>query len=822
MTEEVRYRLRQQAAVAELGMRALTSKDMTRLMNEAAALGAMGLSVEYCKILELLPDEKGLLLRAGVGWKKGTVDRATVSAGKDSQAGYTLLSEEPVIVEDLRREKRFTGPPLLKEHGVISGLSVIIHGKERPFGVLGAHSRQARQFTTDDINFLQSIANILAAAIERRKTEEILHDTESRYRNIVENAIDGIFQTTPEGRFISVNPSMAKMFGYDSPEDMVQSVTNMAAHLYVDREQRKEILRLLNEREIVRGYEGRVRRKDGSVIWVSSNIRAVRDEEGNPLFYEGFTQDITGRKQVEEVFRNIAEGVSAVTGETFFRSLVEYLAKSLDVDFALVGELLEEDKVRTIAIYARGEFADNFEYDLEGSPCKDVMGNGICSYPAGVSDKFPQDEMLKQMGIESYIGTPLRDSAGHTLGIMIVMDGEPVENAELAESMLRIFAVRASAELERKRSEEELRLLQTLTMAIGQADDFNEAIEVTLKKVCEVTGWMIGEAWIPREDGAVLNSSVTWFGVTNGLKEFREQSKTFVFKPGEGLPGRVWLTRKPAWVKDVTEDDNFPRAEIAKKAGLKTGVSIPVLLNSEVIAILDFFIKEAREEEERFVELVSAAATQLGAVIDKKRADEKVRDSVRRLQSALSGVIGALASTVERRDPYTAGHQQRVSKLAAALAQEMGLPEERVEGLRMAGTLHDLGKIAVPAEILSKPGTISEFEFSIIKNHPQVAYEILKEIEFPWPIARIVLEHHERLDGSGYPQGLSDGEIMLEARIMAVADTVEAMASHRPYRPSLGMKAALEEIKKYKGKLYDADAVNACIHLCYEKDFKLD
>lgn len=821
MTDEVRYRLRQQAAVAELGQRALVSTDLDRLMGEATALAAMGLSVEFCKVLELLPDEKGLLLRAGVGWKQELVGKATVSAGEESHAGYTLLSKEPVIVEDLRSEKRFQGPPLLTEHGVASGISVIIHGKGKPYGVLGAHTRQKREFTSYDIHFLQAIANILSAAIERQKTEKALLEAQDKYRSIVENATDGIFQTTAEGHFISVNPSMIKIFGYESAEDMVNSVTDIAEQFNLKHRKQQQLIGMLDKKDVVRGFEVEVTRRDGARIWVSTNVRVVRDDEGKILHYEGFVQDITERKKVEEVFRNIAEGVSAATGEMFFRSLVEYLAKSLEVDFALVGELLEEDKVRTIAVYARGEFVENFEYDLEGTPCKEVIGNAMCSYPEGVREKFPQDEMLKQMGIESYIGTPLHDSAGHTLGIMIVMDGEPIDSAELAESMLRIFAIRAAAELERKRSEEELRLLQTLTMAIGEAEDFNAAIEVTLEKVCGVTGWMIGEAWIPREDGEILTSGSTWFGVMNGLKEFREQSKKFVFRPGEGLPGRVWLSRKPAWVKDVTKDDNFPRSAIAKKTGLKAGVSIPVLLDSEVIAVLDFFIKEAREEEERFIELVSAAATQLGAVIEKKRAEEKVRDSVRRLQSALSGVIGALASTVERRDPYTAGHQQRVAKLGAALAEEMGLPEESIEGLRMAGTLHDLGKIAVPAEILSKPGTISEYEFSIIKNHPQIGYEILKEIEFPWDIARIVREHHERIDGSGYPQGLSGEDIMLEARIMAVADTVEAMASHRPYRPSLGIKAALEEIQKYKGKLYDADAVDACIRLCYEKGYEL-
>ena len=199
---------------------------------------------------------------------------------------------------------------------------------------------------------------------------------------------------------------------------------------------------------------------------------------------------------------------------------------------------------------------------------------------------------------------------------------------------------------------------------------------------------------------------------------------------------------------------------------------------------------------------------------------EERKENLAKLRKALGGTIQVLVAAVETRDPYTAGHQQRVAHLARAIAQEMGLSLGQIEGIRMAGAIHDIGKIAVPAEILSKPGKITETEFGIIKTHPQVGYDILKGIEFPWPVAKIVLQHQERLDGSGYPAGLKGDEIILEARILAVADVVEAMASHRPYRPALGIDRALEEISKNRGILYDADVVDACVRLFREKGFK--
>ena len=186
--------------------------------------------------------------------------------------------------------------------------------------------------------------------------------------------------------------------------------------------------------------------------------------------------------------------------------------------------------------------------------------------------------------------------------------------------------------------------------------------------------------------------------------------------------------------------------------------------------------------------------------------------SLKKLHRTITGTIQAIAMTVQSRDRYTAGHQQRVADFAGAVAREFGLSEHRVEGVRMAGAVHDLGKISIPAEFLSK-ARISDMEYRIIQGHAQAGYEILKEIEFPWPLAQIVLQHHERLDGSGYPYGLSGDEILIEARIIAVADVIEAMASHRPYRAAIGIDKAVQEVSTKKGVCYDSEVVDASLHI---------
>jgi len=219
---------------------------------------------------------------------------------------------------------------------------------------------------------------------------------------------------------------------------------------------------------------------------------------------------------------------------------------------------------------------------------------------------------------------------------------------------------------------------------------------------------------------------------------------------------------------------------------------------------------------------VERALREWNLLQERKRAEINLLETNQRLSQAITATIQVLSMTVEARDPYTAGHQRRTTILAEAIAGEIGLPPEKIEGLRMAGRIHDIGKICVPSEILSKPAKLTPAEYDLVKTHSKKGYEILKDVESPWPLAEIVYQHHERTNGSGYPRGLKGDEILLEARIIAVSDTVEAMASHRPYRPALGIEAALEEIDENKGVLYNSDVAATCLKLFREKGFILE
>lgn len=226
------------------------------------------------------------------------------------------------------------------------------------------------------------------------------------------------------------------------------------------------------------------------------------------------------------------------------------------------------------------------------------------------------------------------------------------------------------------------------------------------------------------------------------------------------------------------------------------------------------FLKEERD-------LINALALRLGEIIERDQAVDDLKKSYKKAEKTLEGTIQALSLAVESRDPYTAGHQERVTTLVKAIADEMGISEEKKTGLQLAARIHDIGKINIPAEILSKPGKLNEFEYSLLKNHPETGYEILKNIDFPWPIAKIVLQHHERMDGSGYPKNLKGKDIILEARILGVADVVEAMSSNRPYRPALTIEESLREINQNRGILYDENVVDACLKLFDNNRFKI-
>lgn len=264
------------------------------------------------------------------------------------------------------------------------------------------------------------------------------------------------------------------------------------------------------------------------------------------------------------------------------------------------------------------------------------------------------------------------------------------------------------------------------------------------------------------------------------------------------------------WLKDRASVETFDADGICLSLGCLTVVSKEIEAEDE--------IKKHRDHLENLVRVRTAALTAINRQLkqeikEREAAELKLQQSYQKLQTTMDGIIQAMSLTVEKRDPYTAGHQKRVAGLAVSIARDMGLDEYQIKGLEMAGLIHDMGKISVPAGILSKPGNLNAAEFELIRRHPQVAYEILNEIEFPWPVDKIVLQHHERFDGSGYPNGLIGVDTLLEARILSVADVVETISSHRPYRPGLGIDKALEEIDLYRELLYDPTVVDICLSL---------
>jgi putative nucleotidyltransferase with HDIG domain len=255
--------------------------------------------------------------------------------------------------------------------------------------------------------------------------------------------------------------------------------------------------------------------------------------------------------------------------------------------------------------------------------------------------------------------------------------------------------------------------------------------------------------------------------------------------------------------------------QILEQKGIVSLIAAPLMERTVCHGFVGFEFLHHRHSPTEKEEILLRAFGQLLVNVSARRRVDKA------LAGALEGTVTAVGHTVEYRDPYTAGHQRRVAELSVAIALEMGLPDDTVKGLRVASLLHELGKVAIPTEILTKPGKLNKNEFDLIKTHSVMGYRILKDISFPWPVARIAHEHHERLDGSGYPRGLKGEEMLLESMILALADTVEAIASHRPYRAALGLDFALKEISDHRGKRFHPGVVDACLRLFREKNYAL-
>jgi PAS domain S-box-containing protein len=402
---------------------------------------------------------------------------------------------------------------------------------------------------------------------------------------------------------------------------------------------------------------------------------------------------------------------------------------------------------------------------------KESIGNKLQDIGILLDDGDFQTIMqnLNKIGILNYDDVPVKTKSGQHIDTDIYL----VDRARLIQCNIRDITERKQAEESIRQSEEKYRtILENIEDGYYEAD-LNGNFTFFNNSMCQILGYS-------KEELMGMNYR------QHTDKEFAKivfQSFNKVYNTGEPTKGFDW--------------------QIIRKDGTKRYIEQSASL-----------IKDSSDKPTGFRGIIHD-------ITERKLAENELQQTLDSIKKAVGAAIQVMVSAVEMRDPYTAGHQLRSADIACAIATEMGLPQEKIDGIRMAGSIHDIGKLSIPAEILSKPTKLTNIEFSLIKEHSLSGYEMLKNVESPWPLAQIIYQHHERMDGSGYPRNLKGDEILMEARIMAVADVVESMASHRPYRSALGIGAALEEIEKNRGTLYDNAIADAGLRLFREKNYKL-
>lgn len=626
---------------------------------------------------------------------------------------------------------------------------------------------------------------------------------EDRFRLIAETIEDVFWIGAPgPGQLLYVNPAYEQVFGR-SCESLYANPGSFLETIHPD--DREAIRRRVSAfPPLPWEHEYRIVRPDGTVRWIRDRRSPVAECEGGAGLIAGVATDVTRQKQAE---RALAES------EEKFRRISQSAVDAI---------LMIDDRGRLT-------YWNPAAQRIFGYAEQEVLGRNLHRMLAPERYHGVHREAFAAFtghGGGAAIGKTLELDAlrkdGTEFPMELSISSLQVDGRWHAVGMLRDITGRKRAEETLQRTNRALRTLSACNEALVRARDEDGLRQGICRTLVETGGYSL--AWIGEAGGDQRIVPVA----SAGADRARGRLDGIAARGGEGLSGAgpsgaAIRSGRTQVVRDTAADPcSSPWRGMALEHGPHAALAVPLQDLGRAYGVLNVYAADAEAFDAQEIGLLEELAGDITFGLRSLRIVRERDAANAALQKVLLQTIEAVALTVEKRDPYTAGHQQRVAALAVAIAEEMGLDGQRIEGIRIGGLIHDIGKITVPAEYLARPGSLSEAEFLVIRAHPEVGHEIMKGVESPWPLSLMILQHHERLDGSGYPHGLKGDGILLEARILAVADVVEAMASHRPYRPALGLEPALAEIRAGRGVRFDARVVDACMRLFRERDYRLD
>jgi PAS domain S-box-containing protein/putative nucleotidyltransferase with HDIG domain len=640
---------------------------------------------------------------------------------------------------------------------------------------------------------------VLRDLTERKRAELALADGDRHFRALIENSSDLIVIVDPRGTITYASPNVERILGYElsdflnrdireflRPDDLTVALSTLApaANMVGTSNNSAEL---------------RYRHKNGNWLLLETLTKNALDDPliGGIIIN---ARDITGRQQIlhELQFKNavlttqqqVSPDAILVVNEQ--AEIISYNRQFVDL-WKLPEEMVIAGVDAPVLQNVRGQVRDPIAFVTR------------VQYLYEHKDENSHEE------IELKDGRTIDRFSSGMFGADSTYYG-------------RVWFFRDVTE--RKRAEFTQRKLTRALMALSQCNDAiihaideNDLVRELCRIIVEIAGYRVACIGYAEHDAEKTVRQIAQWGYDGGCLEQRRRSwadNEF----GRGPVGTAIRMRSIQLVQNVLDDPDYaPWRDDAIWAGYGSVLAAPLENNGNVFGAISIYAAERNGFDQTEVRLLGELADDLAFGIATLRVRAAHAQSAERLKRSMEGTIAAMAATVDMRDPYTAGHQRRVAELAVAIARKLNLSEDEIHGIRLAGIVHDLGKLTVPAEILSKPSRLTSLEYELIKTHAEAGYSILKEIDFPWPIAQIVYQHHERLDGSGYPRGLKDSDILIGAKILAVADTIEAMASHRPYRPGLGIEKALEEISANRGSSYDVAVADACVQLFRDNQF---